>query len=49
MLYWPVGFLYASMPVGMALTLVFHVFNSVYDLRNPPSRRDLLADLEIAP
>ena len=41
-LYWPVGFLYASMPVGMALTLVFHLFNLVYDLRNPPSGRDPL-------
>lgn len=48
-LYWPVGFLYASMPVGMALTLIFHVFNLAHDLRNPPARRDPLADLEIAP
>lgn len=48
-LYWPVGFLYASMPVGMALTLIFHVFNLAYDLRNPPSRRDPLADLDVAP
>ncbi|NJM83592.1 MAG: TRAP transporter small permease [Tabrizicola sp.] len=32
-LYWPVGLLYASMPVGMALTLVFHMFNSWLTLR----------------
>lgn len=48
-LYWPVGFLYASMPVGMALTLVFHIFNLVHDWRNPPSKSDPLADLEIHP
>lgn len=34
-LYWPVGLLYASMPAGMALTLVFHVFNFWFDIRNP--------------
>ncbi|MEP4770879.1 MAG: TRAP transporter small permease [Roseibium sp.] len=34
-LYWPVGLLYASMPVGMALTLIFHLFNMVFDIRNP--------------
>ncbi|WP_156958798.1 TRAP transporter small permease [Labrenzia sp. DG1229] len=34
-LYWPVGLLYASMPVGMALTLVFHLYNMVFDIRNP--------------
>lgn len=27
-LYWPVGLLYASLPVGMALSLLFHLFNS---------------------
>ena len=27
-LYWPVGLLYASLPVGMALSLVFHLYNS---------------------
>lgn len=37
-LYWPVGFLYASMPVGIALSLVFHVFNTVHDWRFPPDR-----------
>ncbi|MCJ7874135.1 TRAP transporter small permease subunit [Marinovum sp. 2_MG-2023] len=26
-LYWPVGLLYAAMPVGMALSLIFHLFN----------------------
>ncbi len=39
-LYWPVGFLYASMPVGMALCLVFHVHNLVNDMRNPPDREN---------
>lgn len=34
-LYWPVGLLYASMPVGMLCALIFHVFNMNYDLRNP--------------
>ncbi|MBO9425661.1 MULTISPECIES: TRAP transporter small permease [Stappiaceae] len=34
-LYWPVGLLYASMPVGMSLTLIFHLFNMVFDIRNP--------------
>lgn len=34
-LYWPVGFLYASMPVGMAISLIFHAFNSIYDFNNP--------------
>lgn len=34
-LYWPVGLLYASMPVGMTLTLIFHLYNFWFDLRNP--------------
>ena len=34
-LYWPVGLLYASMPAGMGLCLVFHAFNLVFDIRNP--------------
>jgi TRAP-type C4-dicarboxylate transport system permease small subunit len=37
-LYWPVGFLYASMPVGIALSLIFHVFNMLHDWRSPPDR-----------
>lgn len=32
-LYWPVGLLYAALPVGMALSLVFHLYNSWLDLR----------------
>jgi len=32
-LYWPVGLLYASMPVGMSLALIFHLFNAKLDLR----------------
>ena len=35
-LYWPVGFLYASMPAGIALSLIFHLFNSLHDWRFPP-------------
>ena len=31
-LYWPVGFLYASMPAGMALTLIFHLYNIYRDM-----------------
>ena len=34
-LYWPVGLLYASMPAGMTISLIFHLFNMTYDLRNP--------------
>ncbi|MPQ96064.1 TRAP transporter small permease [Thioclava sp. JE_KL1] len=30
-LYWPVGLLYASMPVGIALALMFHLFNTYLD------------------
>lgn len=37
-LYWPVGFLYASMPVGLALSLIFHLFNMLHDWRSPPDR-----------
>lgn len=40
-LYWPVGFLYASMPVGIALSLIFHVFNMLHDWRSPPDRKGL--------
>ncbi len=32
-LYWPVGLLYASMPVGMGLSLLFHLYNSWLGLR----------------
>lgn len=35
-LYWPVGLLYASMPAGIALSLVFHLFNSWLLLRGTP-------------
>lgn len=33
-LYLPVGFLYASMPAGMLLSLIFHLFNTVHDLKH---------------
>lgn len=32
-LYWPVGLLYASMPVGIAITLIFHLYNMALDAR----------------
>ncbi|MFD2205888.1 TRAP transporter small permease [Kiloniella antarctica] len=32
-LYWPVGLLYASLPAGMALTLIFHLHNFMTDIR----------------
>lgn len=32
-LYWPVGVLYAALPVGMLCTLIFHVFNVIEDVR----------------
>jgi TRAP-type C4-dicarboxylate transport system permease small subunit len=32
-LYWPVGVLYAALPVGMLCTLIFHVFNVMEDIR----------------
>lgn len=37
-LYWPIGLLYASMPAGMVLTLVFQIFHTWNDLhkRNAP-------------
>lgn len=43
-LYWPVGFLYASMPVGMACSLIFHTFNSIHDWRAPHIGQDDAAD-----
>lgn len=41
-LYWPVGFLYASMPTGMVVTLIFHLFNLTWDLRHPHGSEDHL-------
>lgn len=45
-LYWPVGFLYASMPVGMACSLIFHIFNSLYDWRTPHSGDSKMHELQ---
>lgn len=36
-LYWPVGILYASMPTGMLLTLIFHLQNILIDIRQGPN------------
>ncbi len=36
-LYWPVGLLYASMPAGMVLSLIFHLYNSWLVLRGIPA------------
>lgn len=44
-LYWPVGFLYASMPVGMACSLIFHIFNSIHDWRSPDKGPDDADDI----
>lgn len=35
-LYWPVGVLYAALPIGMLCTLIFHVFNVTEDIRRGP-------------
>ncbi len=32
-LYWPVGLLYASLPVGMSITLIFHLYNVMLDIQ----------------
>jgi len=41
-LYWPVGLLYASMPVGMALSLVFHLYNVGVEFFAPHLITDIL-------
>ncbi|MCZ4281482.1 TRAP transporter small permease [Kiloniella laminariae] len=33
-LYWPVGFLYAALPVGILFTLIFHLYNFYLDIRH---------------
>ncbi|WP_299381152.1 TRAP transporter small permease [uncultured Kiloniella sp.] len=33
-LYWPVGLLYASLPIGMLFTLIFHLYNCLVDVQN---------------
>ncbi|MCG8492130.1 MAG: TRAP transporter small permease [Sneathiellales bacterium] len=40
-LYWPVGLLYASMPIGMALTLLFHLYNMYLDIRRARGARTI--------
>lgn len=32
-LYWPVGLLYGSLPVGMSITLIFHLYNTCIDVK----------------
>lgn len=48
-LYWPVGLLYASMPVGMALSLIFHLFNIYIMTRKPElfGTKDAAAEIEL--
>lgn len=41
-LYWPVGLLYASMPVGMFLSLIFHLYNVGVELFAPHLLEDHL-------
>ncbi|MGB0866965.1 MAG: TRAP transporter small permease [Granulosicoccaceae bacterium] len=43
-LYWPVGLLYSSLPVGMLLTLVFHLYNMKLDLAGHKPERATLAE-----
>jgi len=47
-LYWPVGLLYASMPFGMLLSLIFHLFNIWCDYTLPAAAKtsefDVLED-----
>jgi len=43
-LYWPIGLLYASMPTGMLCTLVFHLANTVIELRSGPFPSDRSTD-----
>ncbi len=42
-LYWPVGLLYASMPVGMALSLIFHLYNVGVEIFAPHLIKDNLS------
>jgi len=42
-LYWPVGLLYASMPVGMALSLIFHLYNVGVEFFAPHLIKDNLS------
>jgi len=42
-LYWPVGVLYAAMPTGMLITLVFHTYNAFLDIR-----RGVITDAQTA-
>ncbi|MCL6416503.1 TRAP transporter small permease [Aestuariirhabdus sp. Z084] len=35
-LYWPVGLLYASLPVGMLISVIFHSYNLIWDIRFKP-------------
>lgn len=37
-LYWPVGLSYASLPVGIFLTLIFHITNVWLDFASPVTR-----------
>lgn len=39
-LYWPVGILYASMPTGIFVTLIFHIQNMILDIRRGPKSVD---------
>lgn len=46
-LYWPIGLLYASMPVGIFLTLVFHTYNAWLDFAGLGPRHDAAGHTEI--
>lgn len=40
-LYWPVGVLYASMPTGILVTLIFHIQNVMLDIQRGPIDKTL--------
>lgn len=48
-LYWPVGLLYASMPAGMAVSLIFHLFNMYIMVRKPElfGTKDAVSEIEL--
>lgn len=47
-LYWPVGLLYLSLPVGMLITLIFHLYNMKLELTDQmqPNNRSNHSQLE---
>jgi TRAP-type C4-dicarboxylate transport system permease small subunit len=44
-LYWPVGLLYASMPFGMLLSLIFHLYNISFDFKSKVDTKTSINDV----